>query len=410
MSSAFKFLHASDLHLDRSMQGIAEIPAHLKEPLANAPYAAAERLFDLAINERVDFVLLAGNVVDLDLGGPRCIAFLLSQFERLASRSIKVYWCGGCTDRISHWPKSIALPPNVKVFSSSTIEPTPHLRGDRVLATILGASAENQTRSAADFHVREELPYCIALSNGLVDTSDIESQHIDYWAWGGNQDHSVIQKENTTFVYPGTLQSRQPSECGKHGCVVASVDSEGQLSIEEIHLSVFEWRNAVVAVPEKSTLEEIKEKLAEVALKICSERNHGWQLVHWRITTEGSFEPRLRKREIQKSMIKWLRQEFGDNSNGLWTVKLEIDPPGSLPTEWYEEETLLGDYLRSVSRFQEDPALPLPLDTSGIPIQESSLSSHLTSMPGESRESLLQQATLLGVEVLLADDSNSAKA
>ena len=100
MSNAFalKFLHASDLHLDRPVTGLAEIPGHLKETLANAPYAAAERLFDRAINERVDFVLLAGDVVDLDQGGPRCAAFLLGQFERLADKNIHVYWCGGGVD------------------------------------------------------------------------------------------------------------------------------------------------------------------------------------------------------------------------------------------------------------------------------------------------------------------------
>ena len=38
MSNALKFLHASDLHLDRPISGIAEIPSHWKQPLANAPY------------------------------------------------------------------------------------------------------------------------------------------------------------------------------------------------------------------------------------------------------------------------------------------------------------------------------------------------------------------------------------
>lgn len=410
MSRAFKFLHASDLHLDRPMQGIAEIPAHLKQPLANAPYAAAERLFDLAINERVDFVLLSGNIVDLDLGGPRCIAFLLSQFERLASRSISVYWCGGRTDHPEHWPKSITLPANVKVFSSSLVEPIPHLRGERAIATILGAAIDNQTRRASDFHVREELPYCIALSNGAVDLSEIESQHVDYWAWGGKPDASIIQKENTTFVYPGTTQSRQPLECGNYGCRVGSVDSEGQLSIQDFHLNVVQWRTESVCIPENSTLGDIKEQLGEVALKVSSEMERGWQLVNWRLETEGSFEPRLRNRTNQASLVDWLRQEFGETANGLWTVGLEIDPPRSLPSEWYEEETLLGDYLRSLGRFQADPALPLPVDTSGIPFAETDLSSDLSSMTQETRESLLQQATLLGVELLLSNDSNSVQA
>ena len=66
MSEAIKFIHASDLHLDQSIRGLSELPKHLVEVLANAPYTAATRIFDLAISERVDFVLLAGDLFDLN--------------------------------------------------------------------------------------------------------------------------------------------------------------------------------------------------------------------------------------------------------------------------------------------------------------------------------------------------------
>ena len=71
MAEAFKFIHASDLHLDQSLKGLAELPAHLKTVLANAPYESATRVFDTAISERADFVLLSGDLFDLELGGPR---------------------------------------------------------------------------------------------------------------------------------------------------------------------------------------------------------------------------------------------------------------------------------------------------------------------------------------------------
>ena len=86
MAEAVKFIHASDFHLDQSMRGLAELPTHLKTVLANAPYNAAEKVFDLAIAERVDFVLLAGDLYDMDKSGPRAPAFLLSQFNRLAEK------------------------------------------------------------------------------------------------------------------------------------------------------------------------------------------------------------------------------------------------------------------------------------------------------------------------------------
>ena len=41
MSETLKFIHASDLHLDVAISGLLELPQHLIEVLANAPYHAA---------------------------------------------------------------------------------------------------------------------------------------------------------------------------------------------------------------------------------------------------------------------------------------------------------------------------------------------------------------------------------
>mgnify|MGYP003554902503 CR=1 FL=1 len=111
MAPALKFLHAADLHLDRVMEGLTEIPAHLKSTLANAGYQAAEHVFGLALAERVDCVLLAGDVVDLEQGGPRAATFLQSQFQRLADKQIPVFWCGGGVDHLDRWPNAATLPP-----------------------------------------------------------------------------------------------------------------------------------------------------------------------------------------------------------------------------------------------------------------------------------------------------------
>ncbi|HMP79524.1 MAG TPA: metallophosphoesterase, partial [Pirellulaceae bacterium] len=122
MAEAFKFIHASDLHLDRPMQGLPEVPASIKKTIANAPYVAAERIFDLAVAERVDFVLLAGDILDIEQGGCRPAAFLLSQFERLAEKNIQVFWCGGEVDHPERWPAAVDLPQNVVLFCSTIVE------------------------------------------------------------------------------------------------------------------------------------------------------------------------------------------------------------------------------------------------------------------------------------------------
>ena len=75
MSDPIKFVHASDFHLDRPISGLTEIPKHLIKTLASAPYEAAQRVFDFALTERVDFVLLSGDLFDHDSGSARCLLY-----------------------------------------------------------------------------------------------------------------------------------------------------------------------------------------------------------------------------------------------------------------------------------------------------------------------------------------------
>ena len=138
---SIRFVHSSDFHLDRPLGGLTHIPAQLREEFIEAPYLAAERVFDVAENEKVDFVILSGDIVDLDKSGPRAIDFLCRQFHRLQKQSIKVFWIGGQVDDLDLWPVDIPLPKNVHTFSSTHVEEI-EFRGkkDRRAALIVGRS------------------------------------------------------------------------------------------------------------------------------------------------------------------------------------------------------------------------------------------------------------------------------
>ena len=87
-ASHLRLVHASDLHLELPIYGLAEVPDHLRELLIEAPYHAAEQVFETALAEDVDAVLLAGDVLNVDRAGPPAIMLLLDQFARLGDRGI----------------------------------------------------------------------------------------------------------------------------------------------------------------------------------------------------------------------------------------------------------------------------------------------------------------------------------
>ena len=137
---SFRFLHAGDFHLEKPMQDLTDIPEHLKGALVDAPWKSAEALFETALIESVDFVLLSGDLLNPISSGASGPAFLLEQFERLAQRNIPVYWAGGTVDDPERWPEAVPLPPNVHYFSRKDIESIVFRRNGTPLATIISRS------------------------------------------------------------------------------------------------------------------------------------------------------------------------------------------------------------------------------------------------------------------------------
>ena len=66
----FRFIHAADFHLHRPITGMTEIPDHLRQLLLEAAYRAAVRVFEAALTEESDFLLLAGDLLDPEATGP----------------------------------------------------------------------------------------------------------------------------------------------------------------------------------------------------------------------------------------------------------------------------------------------------------------------------------------------------
>lgn len=146
MAEPFCFLHAADLHLERPLRGLAEVPDHLRAALVDAPYRAAERVFDAAVRENVDFVVLAGDVIDPPSAGPRGLVFLAGQFQRLAEKNIAIYWAGGANDQFERWLDAWPLPANVTRFSLHRLQQVVHLRATSPLAHIQGVSTHQRRR------------------------------------------------------------------------------------------------------------------------------------------------------------------------------------------------------------------------------------------------------------------------
>jgi len=403
MAATLKFIHASDLHLDRPMSGLTEIPTHLFEVLANAPYEAAQKIFDLAVSERVDFVLLAGDLYDSELGNARAAAFLLSQFERLADKNIAIYWCGGETDHPDRWPNAIELPDNVVTFSSRIVEQVDHKRDGETVARIMGCGYdENHRRTAGDFAALDSERFTIGLAHGDFDLKSMKAEHVHYWALGGNHKSSKHDRTNSTIVYPGTPQGRSPKESGPQGFKIGRIDAAGKLRLQTVESDRVRWLPQKVAISEGVELHALKKELTERAAKIVVDTTDQIVLAKWTLATDGMFNPAIRKREWTENVLDWLRDEFGRGDKGLWSVSLQVAPPKQLPTDWYEEDTILGEFMRAIGRYQSDDSLRLNLHEYTPTNVEGTLTSGMSQVSKARREEVLRQAAMVGIDYLAA--------
>jgi DNA repair exonuclease SbcCD nuclease subunit len=400
VGESFKFIHASDFHLDQPMRGLAEIPGHLIEVLANAPYLAAQKIFDLAISERVDFVLLSGDLYDSELGHARAAAFLLNQFQKLREKGIAVYWAGGEVDHPDRWPGAIELPENVVTFSTALVEQIEHRRDGIRIARIIGGGYDARRASAQDFAAADNETINIGMAYGEFEKDSMAGTRVRYWAMGGNHKASKVENADTVIAYPGSPQGRHPKESGAHGFNFCRVDTSGKIRIQFVESDRIRWTTQKLTINEQVKLSELKKELGERATKTIADTTEQTILCKWQFSTEGDFNPELRSREWKTDLLKWLRDEFGRSERGLWSVSVSVEAPKNLPLTWYEEDTILGEYLRATGRYQSDASLRINFHDYLPTSVEGSLAQGLGVIGELHRDEVLRRAALMGIEYL----------
>lgn len=271
----FKFLHAADIHLDSPLRGLNRYESAPVEAIRNACRRAFENLVELAIAERVAFVLIAGDLYDGDWKDYGTGLYFSRQMGRLARHGIRVFAVAGNHDAASRTTKALEPPANVKMFSAK--------KPETVILEELGVAVSG--RSFATAHVDENLaagfePALKGYFNiGLLHTSldgreghapyapcsldDLRSRGHRYWALGHVHRQEVVS-EHPHVVFPGCIQGRHVRETGPKGCVLVSVDDGEITGLEPVALDVFRWSQAEVELADAQDLREVHARVQEV--------------------------------------------------------------------------------------------------------------------------------------------------
>lgn len=351
-----RFIHSSDWHLERPLGGLAELPERLKNTLVDAPLLAAEKVVNAALTEQVHFVVLAGDIIDVELAGPRGVAFLLKQFERLAERQIAVYWAGGRVDRPERWPAALRLPANVFRFSSRRPEDFVYEAGDGSRAHIAGLSRVRGGKiRAADFWPDADGLASIAVAHGKADRASLADRDIAYWALGGKHHRATLLDAPHAAQYSGTPQARRPSETGPCGCTLVEI-AEGKVATRQIATDVVRWQAHRIAIGNAVTANSLEGMLIEQTYELRSAIPDRHLILSWTVHGTGPLIAVLRREKKSSEVLLRLRRHFEHEQPAVWINSLEVETESAVPPGLLEKDTLLGDYLRALTELDSETA------------------------------------------------------
>ena len=354
---AFRFLHASDLHLERPPGGVAEAPDHLRELLVEAPYRAANNVFETARRHEVDFLLLAGDLVAPERSGPRGVLFLREQFGLLAERNIAVYWACGRADRVHRWPEGIRWPANVHIFPPDRPARLTASRQGETLCEIVGQSQSDDgplevPRFGALVANTGQRSFTIGMVHGDFEEAALGAERFDYWALGGQHELTLPAECRPVVHYPGTPQGRSPDEAGPRGCTLVHVTGEGEIRTVPVVTDVVRYHQERVAMPSIASFaaSDVEQRLRE-RMQSLAETNSEVALIVSFTLDADSIAQQERTQLPLPAIIGVLRGEFGYRSPPVWLDRVRLPPP-ILPETWYQQENLLGDLLRAAGHLE----------------------------------------------------------
>lgn len=409
----FRFIQAGDFHLERPLYGMTDVPEQLHDLCIDAPYRAAQRVFDAVLMHSADFLVLCGDIVNIELCGPRGVLFLREQFERLRAAEINVYWLGGEIDPPDAWPSELKLPDNVRLFSRTKPDNFAVSRKGITFAQMIGQSyARRRAIRGADFTPAENNPlFAIAAAVGDAEREALH-QRVGYWALGGEHERRTVVSSPYTAHYAGTPQGRSPAEHGPHGCTLVEIVPGTTPHLQFLPCDTVRFVNQKVTL-EASTTRDQLERLLEARMADMIASAGGIEtIVTWTIGGRGRLLGQLRNGTVAAELVNWLRKHYGQRTPCVWSLSMTAQPDIAVTDDLLKQDTILGEYLRAVDRHirqdDEADAEVLNLATYLTESQRAAGLSQVVALADPfTRDRVLRQAAVLGADLLTGEESHS---
>jgi DNA repair exonuclease SbcCD nuclease subunit len=362
-----RFLHTGDLHLDSPLEGLsAEAPTEVLPVLRNATTDAWRTIVRLAIDEAVDFVLVAGDV--FEVASPTLLgqARFRDGLAQLADAGIRSYVVHGNHDPMDgrSWAPSLAFPSAVHRFGTDAAQAVPVLRAGREIARIHGRSYPRPAVTenyAAGFRADPGAPFSIGLLHANVgnrpghdnyapcSVDDLRASGMDYWALGHIHQPGRVIADPPTY-YCGIPQGRDPGELGARGCYLVDVDASRRVTTRFVATDVVRWHPIELPITDAAD-DEALHRLCREAVAAAIDGADGRSLViRLRLVGRGVLHANVRRPGYLDDLRQLLNEERSALPPFAWveSIRDATRPDVDLATR-RDAPDFIGDFLRTVA-------------------------------------------------------------
>jgi len=440
---AFSFLHCADLHLGAPFQGLADLPSGLAERLRETPARALERIVAAAIENRVDAVIMSGDVFDAADRNLRAQIRLREGLRTLDAAGIPTLIAAGNHDPLGSAVTSIEYPASVHFFDTR-VGAVPLVRDGETLAHVYGVSygsAAVDDNLATQFPAAPDGPFAIAVLHANVGgriehgayapctLDDLQGRRFDYWALGHVHKRETLRAEAPVVHYPGNTQGLHMKELGPRGATLVQVSAAGKVALSPVWTDTVRWHRARTSIEDWESLDDLMAAFAEISSRTAAEAPDRLHIVLWTLTGSGTVHESLRRPEIVADLVQALRQEHAPEpiAGAIWLQRLDVETrPARDIIELRKQQDLLGDLLRLADEARRQPPplhpagvgdeldadVPHPVSVAikedlAVLLDDSRLRAVLGADPWDTLDwpRLLRRAEVLAVEGLLGEDA-----
>ncbi|NQW19172.1 MAG: DNA repair exonuclease [Chloroflexi bacterium] len=335
---SFRFVHAADLHIDSPFAGIGDADNRVATRLREATYEAFQNLVNLCINQKADFLVIAGDVYD---GADRSVRAQLrfrDGISRLAAAGIQSFVVHGNHDPLDGWQSSISWPEGVHIFGV-TPEWKNFEKNGEVVAAVQGMSYP--TREVTDnLAIRFSPPessniFAIGLLHANVGANsahpnyapctveDLSEAGIDYWALGHVHTRQTLKRAAPVIAYPGNIQGRHPNEVGARGALVVDVDPSGASRSEFVALDVVRWERSEVDISNIETIDSLDSAIRQATDNLSAQAEDRDVVCRLNLVGRGSLHEQLAAGGAVEDLLDAVRGTWsGGGSPWVWVERI----------------------------------------------------------------------------------------